>query len=60
LARPPRPVKALIVNFVVAGVFTVVLNPAAATRGTDQTAPGDYHFEPAPPTGFPTPVAATA
>jgi solute:Na+ symporter, SSS family len=50
----------LIVNFAVAAVLTVVLNPVAATRGSDQTAPGDYHFEPAKPAETPPPVAATA
>jgi solute:Na+ symporter, SSS family len=53
-------IYSLIVNFVVAAVLTVVLNPVAATRGSDQTAPGDYHFEPAPPAESPIPVAATA
>jgi solute:Na+ symporter, SSS family len=37
---------ALIANFTVAIVLSAVLNPVAATRGTDQTAPADYHFEP--------------
>jgi len=47
----------LIVNFAVAIVLSAALNPVAATRGSDQTAPGDYHFEPArppkPPPVFP-------
>ena len=47
----------LIVNFAVAIVLSAVLNPVAATRGSDQTVPGDYHFEPArppkPPPVFP-------
>jgi len=30
-------------------VLSLVLNPVAATRGTDQTAPADYHFEPVAP-----------
>ena len=50
----------LIVNFAVAAVLTVALNPVAATRGSDQTVPGDYHFEPARRPESPTPVAATA
>jgi SSS family solute:Na+ symporter len=37
---------ALIVNFAVAIVLSAVLNPIGATRGTDQTAPADYHYEP--------------
>jgi SSS family solute:Na+ symporter len=37
---------ALVANFAVAIVLSAVLNPVAATRGTDQTAPADYHFEP--------------
>ena len=37
---------ALIVNFAVAIVLSAVLNPIDATRGTDQTAPADYHYEP--------------
>jgi solute:Na+ symporter, SSS family len=39
----------LIVNFAVAAVLSAILNPVAATRGSDQTTPDDYHFEPAPP-----------
>jgi len=50
----------LIVNFAVAIVLSAVLNPVAATRGSDQTVPGDYHFEPGPATEAPTPVSATA
>jgi SSS family solute:Na+ symporter len=37
---------ALIVNFAVAIVLSAVLNPIGATRGTDQTTPADYHYEP--------------
>ena len=37
---------ALIANFAVAIVLSAVLNPIAASRGTDRTAPADYHFEP--------------
>jgi SSS family solute:Na+ symporter len=50
----------LIVNFAVAIVLSAVLNPVAATRGSDETAPGDYHFEPAPAVEAPTPVSVTA
>ena len=41
-------------------VLSAVLNPVAATRGSDQTVPGDYHFEPAPAAETPTPVSAAA
>jgi solute:Na+ symporter, SSS family len=37
---------ALIANFAVAIVLSAVLNRIGAARGTDQTAPADYHFEP--------------
>ena len=41
-------------------VLTLVLNPVAATRGSDQTAPADYHFEPAQPIEASAPISATA
>jgi solute:Na+ symporter, SSS family len=37
---------ALIANFVVAIVLSAILNAVGSGRRTDQTAPGDYHFEP--------------
>ena len=36
---------ALGINFGVSIVLSAVLNPIRITRGTDQTAPADYHFE---------------
>jgi hypothetical protein len=50
----------LILNFVVAAVLTPVFNVVAGTRGSDQTAPVDYHFEPAQPAETPAPLPATA
>jgi solute:Na+ symporter, SSS family len=37
---------ALILNFAVSVVLSVVLNPVAATVGPDQTVAADYHYEP--------------
>jgi hypothetical protein len=48
------------VNFAVTIVLSAVLNPVVKTRGTDQTAPGDYHFEPAPAAEAPTRITAAA
>jgi hypothetical protein len=46
------------VNFAVAIVLSAVLNPVAATRGSDQTVPGDYHFKPSPAVEAPTRISA--
>lgn len=37
---------ALIANFAVAIVLSAILNAAGPSRGTDETAPADYLFEP--------------
>jgi SSS family solute:Na+ symporter len=36
----------LILNFVVAGVLTLIFNAVGMARGTDKTTTGDYHEEP--------------
>ena len=36
----------LILNFVVAGLLTLIFNAVGMARGTDKTTTGDYHEEP--------------
>ena len=68
MARPPRPVKALLggvwisqtIPAVILGLYTRWFNPWALIAGSDETVPEDYHLEPAPATESPTPISAAA